>query len=350
MKPSDFDIGSVDFRLKKELHHKIDSKTKPPGALGRLEDIALQTGLIQHHQSPVLSQPVLAVFAGDHGIAKEGIVNAYPLEVTAQMVQNMVTGGAAVNVFCKTHGIALKIIDAGVASDLQPHDRLIDRKIAKGTSNYMNEPAMSRGQCRQAIMEGAGLVSQWHNNSTNIIGFGEMGIGNTSSASIITSLIIGKPVEECTGKGTGLDEQGVRQKTDILSRAIQMHQIDDDPISILETFGGFEIAMIVGGILKAAEHRMIILIDGFIVTAALLVAHRLYPAVLDYVLFAHESGERGHRIQLEYLDGEPILQLGMRLGEGTGAAMAYPVVRSAVNFLNDMASFEDAGVSGGGKV
>lgn len=345
----EFDITPVDSGLKEDLQRKIDSKTKPIGSLGRLEEIALKIGLIQQTLTPLLSQPILSVFAGDHGIAEEGVVNAYPQEVTVQMVQNIAQGGAAVNVFCRTHGITPKIIDAGVASKLSSHDGILNKKIDRGTSNYATRPAMSREQCREAIHKGADLVDEWHENGSNIIGFGEMGIGNTSSASIITSLITGKSIEECTGKGTGLDEDGIAEKIRILRNAIQNHDIEDDPISILQTFGGFEIAMIIGGILQAAENRMIILIDGFIVTAALLIAYRLYPLVLKYVLFAHESGEQGHRIQLDYLDGKPILNLGMRLGEGTGATMVFPVVKSAVNFLNEMASFEDAGVSRGGK-
>ncbi len=345
----DFDILAVDTELKKNLQQKIDSKTKPVGALGMLEDIALKVGLIQQAVTPVLSQPVLAVFAGDHGIAREGKVSAYPQEVTAQMVHNMLQGGAAVNVFCRTHGIDPKIIDAGVASELGPEEGLIDRKIDYGTADYACEPAMSRQQCLRAIKEGAKLVDQWHNEGTNVIGFGDMGIGNTSSASVITSLITGKSIEDCTGKGTGLNEPGIKQKKEILAEAIRKHGINRDPVTILQTFGGFEIAMIAGGILQASEHQMVILIDGFIVTAALLIAWRLYPEVLDYVIFAHKSDENGHNIQQEFLGGTPILQLDMRLGEGTGAAMAYPVVKSAVNFLNYMASFEDAGVSRGGK-
>ncbi len=343
----EFDISPVGTGLKEDLQQKIDSKTKPIGALGFLEEIAWQIGLIQQTLTPSLSEPILAVFAGDHGIAKKGVVNAYPQKVTAQMVQNMVQGGAAVNVFCRTHGITPKIIDAGVASKLQPQDGLINRKIDKGTANYIDQPAMNQAQCLEAIEAGSNLVDVWHGSGSNIIGFGEMGIGNTSSASIITSLITGNWIADCTGKGTGLDKNGVAEKTNVLKRAIQNRDFDDGPISILQTFGGFEILMIVGGILQAAENRMVILMDGFIVTAALLIAHRLYPAVIDYVIFAHESGERGHRIQLDYLGGESILNLGMRLGEGTGAAMAYPVVKSAVNFLNEMASFEDAGVSKG---
>lgn len=349
MKLKKFIISSVGDGIKENLQQKIDSKTKPVGALGGLEDIALKIGLIQQQLSPKLSQPVLAVFAGDHGIAKEGKVNAYPQEVTSQMVRNMIKGGAAVNVFCNTHGIAPKIIDAGVASDLELNKKLINRKVDYGTSNYLNVPAMSRRQCLRAIEEGSKLVDQWYRDGTNIIGFGDMGIGNTSSASIITSLITEKSIEECTGKGTGLDERGVKRKAKTLARAIKKHNIDNDPITVLQTFGGFEIAMIVGGMLQAAEHRMVIINDGFIVTAALLIAYRLYPEILDYVIFAHESGERGHHIQQDYLDGNSILHLNMRLGEGTGAATAYPIIQSAVNFLNDMASFEDAGISRGGK-
>lgn len=343
-----FNIDPVNDDLREEIRQKIDFKTKPVGALGVLEEVALKIGLIQQSSSPVLQNPVVAIFAADHGIAKEGKVSAYPQEVTWQMVQNFLRGGAAVNVFCRTHGLTPKIIDAGVAFDFPGHDLLIDRKIAKGTRNYLDKPAMSREECLKAIRHGAGLVDQWHQEGTNIIGFGEMGIGNTSSASIITSLLTGRPIEKCTGKGTGLDKKGVRQKANLLAKAIQKHELNDDPLSVLETFGGFEIAMMAGGMLRAAEYRIALIIDGFIVTAALMMAHRLYPAVLDYALFAHTSDEAGHRIQLDHLGATPMLDLGMRLGEGSGAAMAYPVIKSAVNFLNEMASFEDAGVSQGG--
>ena len=317
--------------------------------MGQLEDIALQVGLIQQREDPVLQNPVLAVFAGDHGIAKEGVVNAYPQEVTAQMVQNMVKGGAAVNVFSRTHDLTTKIVDAGVASKLPSDEGLLNRKIALGTKDYTKMPAMTASQCEEAIQAGADLVRYWQQQGTNVIGLGEMGIGNTSSAAVITSLVSGQSIEACTGKGTGLDQKGISKKVQVLGQAIQAHGIDDDPISILQTFGGFEIAMMVGGMLQAAENRMVIIVDGFIATAAFLLACELYPAARGYGVFAHQSDEQGHRIQLEYLQAEPLLQLGMRLGEGTGAAMAYPIVQSAVNFLNEMASFENAGVSQGGE-
>ncbi|NGP86846.1 nicotinate-nucleotide--dimethylbenzimidazole phosphoribosyltransferase [Fodinibius halophilus] len=345
----EFDISAVAKDLEEALQHKIDNKTKPVGALGRLEEVALKVGLIQQELEPQLQIPLLAVFAGDHGIAAEGVVNAYPQEVTAQMVMNMVGGGAAVNVFCETHGLATKIIDAGVAAELPPNEMLIDRKVAEGTQNYTEVPAMTAAQCNNAIEAGAALVSQWSDEGTNIIGFGEMGIGNTSSAAIITSLITGKSIEECTGKGTGLDDEGVSQKAKVLAKAIEAHDIDGDPFSILQTFGGYEIAMIVGAVLQAAEQQMVILVDGFIATAAFMVACECYPDAREYGIFAHQSDEQGHRIQLNYLQANPLLQLGMRLGEGTGAAMAYPIVESAVNFLNEMASFQDAGVSQGDK-
>lgn len=348
MRIKEFDIETIENELEERLRRKIDSKTKPVGSLGRLEEIALRVGLIQQSLNPELANPIVAVFAGDHGIAGEEKVSAYPQEVTAQMVRNFLGGGAAINVFCRAHGLTPKIIDSGVAGDLSELPGLIDRKIARGTANYRSEPAMSHGQCIRAIRAGADLVEQWHESGTNIIGFGEMGIGNTSSASIITSLITGTSLENCTGRGTGLNNKGIAEKTSVLQNTLQKHAIERDPISILQTFGGFEIAMMVGGILQAAERRIIILIDGFIVTAALLLAQTLYPAVLDYTIFAHESEERGHQIQLQHLGARPLLHLEMRLGEGTGAAMAYPIVKSAVRFLNEMASFEEAGVSGEG--
>lgn len=345
----EFNITVVNEGFREALQQKIDSKTKPVGALGRLEDIALQVGLIQQRLEPTLEKPLLAIFAGDHGIGDEGIVNAYPQKVTTQMILNMVSGGAAVNVFCNTNGLSTKIVDAGVAAALPSDGKLIDRKIALGTADYTEQPAMSTEQREKAMQTGAKLVDQWQKQGTNIIGFGEMGIGNTSSAAIITSLVTGNSIEDCTGKGTGLDESGVTKKVGVLREAVQTHDIEDDPVAILQTFGGFEIAMMVGGMLQAAERRMIILVDGFIATAAFLLACEWYPAARKYGIFAHQSEERGHQIQLEYLNAEPLLQLNMRLGEGTGAAMAYSIVQSAVNFLNEMASFEGAGVSQGGQ-
>jgi nicotinate-nucleotide--dimethylbenzimidazole phosphoribosyltransferase len=340
-----FQIPPLNQALKNDLTHKINQKTKPLGALGKLEAVALQVGLIQQTLSPQLQKPVILVFAGDHGIANTG-VSPYPQAVTAQMVLNFLQGGAAINVFARQNDMALRVIDSGVNHVFEPHESLIDAKIAMGTQSYAETPAMTRQQCETAIEKGAEIASNEIARGTNIIGFGEMGIGNTSSASCLFSVLCEEPIATCVGRGTGLDDAGLSRKTEILANAIRKHNINQaDALSVLTTFGGFEIAMMVGAMLKAAENRCVLLIDGFITTAALLVASRLAPEILQYCIFAHCSDESGHQRLLNALKAQPLLNLGMRLGEGTGAALAYPFVAAAVNFMNEMASFESAHVS-----
>jgi len=340
-----FQIVPVSKELLGSLRDKIDHKTKPLGSLGQLEDLALKIGLIQNTESPQLKNPHIVVFASDHGITAEG-VSTYPCEVTYQMVMNFLNKGAAINVFCQQNDIAIKIVDAGVQCDLPPHDDLINAKIAKGTKSFLNESAMSLQECQQGIDKGADIVLSINQQGCNVIGFGEMGIGNTTSASILMSQICRYPISECIGRGTGLDDAQLGKKLSVCEKAISNHQgITDDPVGILSTFGGFEIAMICGAMLQAAEKRMVILVDGFISSAAFLVAYSIDQNVKDYAIFCHQSDESGHAKMLEYLKVKPILDLGMRLGEGTGAAMAYPIIQSAVQFLNEMASFESAGVS-----
>ena len=335
--------------MKSLLQKKIDMKTKPLGALGQLEELALKVGLIQHSLEPVLKNPTMVIFAGDHGIAADGEVNPFPQEVTWQMVHNFLSGGAAINVFARQNGMAVKVVDAGVKHDFQPHPNLIDAKIAMGTNNYLHEPAMTEAQCDAAIEAGQKIIEDLHADGCNVVGFGEMGIGNTSSAALIMSALLNLPISECVGRGTGLDAKGVTKKAEILGLVMQKHQVSsNDPLTVLQTYGGFEIAMICGAMLKAAELRMVILNDGFIVSSALLVASRLLVEVLDFCVFCHSSSEYGHQKMLDYFEAEPLLGLGLRLGEGTGAALAYPLVEAAVNFLNEMASFESAGVSGEG--
>ena len=343
----EFNIKSISKEFIPQLQNKIDSKTKPIGALGMLELIALKIGLIQNTLSPELTNPTIIVFAGDHGIASEG-VSAYPQEVTHQMVLNFLSGGAAICVFSKQNGINLKIVDAGVNFDFSNTPNLINAKISMGTKNFLNSPAMDKVQCENAISKGALIVKEQGEKGCNIIGFGEMGIGNTSSASIIMSILCNISIEKCVGRGTGLDDSSLKKKTQILKQAIKKHipNIEkSNPLSVLSTFGGFEIAMICGGMLQAAELNMIILIDGFIVTSALLVASKINPSVLDYCIFCHKSDEKGHSKVLDDLNAEPLLDLKMRLGEGTGVAIAYPLIKSSINFLNNMASFEDANVT-----
>jgi nicotinate-nucleotide--dimethylbenzimidazole phosphoribosyltransferase len=340
-----FNITPVNKDITAALQHKIDNKTKPPGALGQLEKIALQVGAIQQTLTPALHQPTIVVFAGDHGIAKEG-VSPFPQEVTYQMVFNFLQGGAGINVFTRQNGMQIRVVDAGVNFDFNQHPGLIHAKVGMGTKSYLYGPAMTRAQCEEAMEKGAAIVRQIHQEGCNVIGFGEMGIGNTSSAAIIMSLLCDIPLEQCIGRGTGLDDEGLAKKKTILSQAINRHKgIERTPVNILTTFGGFEIAMMCGAMLQAAASGMIVLVDGFISTAALLVASGINEHVPGYCIFTHQSNEQGHHLMLTHLKAVPLLSLGMRLGEGTGAAVAYPIILSAVNFLNEMASFESAGVS-----
>ena len=340
---NEFEIKSIDTSLEEQIQHKIDFKTKPIGALGHLEKIALKIGMIQGTESPILTNPTIVVFAGDHGIAKEG-VSAYPQEVTCQMVMNFLGNGAAINVFCNENNIDLKVVDAGVNFDFPASEHLIHAKIAKGTKNCINEPAMTKVQFKEAVESGSKLCDKINKGGTNIIGFGEMGIGNTSAASLIMSKICGYPVVECVGRGTGLDDDKLKAKIAYLENAIKKHKAET-PLEALRTFGGFEMVMMYGAMMKAAENNMIIMVDGFIATSVFLVAHAIAPEINDYALFCHQSDEQGHKKMLDYLDAQPLLNLGMRLGEGTGCALAYPIIKSSVAFLVDMASFESAGVS-----
>ncbi len=339
-----FQISPVSQEKISQLQQKINDKTKPLGALGQLEYLALKIGCIQNTLSPTLSKLTIVVFAGDHGIATEG-VSLYPQSVTYQMVLNFLAGGAAINVFAKQHNINLHIVDAGVNHEFESHPQLLNYKIAPGTKNFLKKPAMTKQQCEQAIGQGATLVKDIHQAGCNVISFGEMGIGNTSSASMLAHFLAHIPLEDCVGKGTGLDKSGVTHKLTILQQAIAKHPMDGNVLKTLSTFGGFEIAMMAGAYLQATELKMLILVDGFIATSALLVAVKLYPAILDYCIFSHQSQEKGHRLVLKYLKAKSLLNLEMRLGEGSGAAVAFPIIQSAVHFLNEMASFESAGVS-----
>lgn len=337
--------SATDAQFRADLQAKIDNKTKPLGALGQLEALALQAGLIQQTLTPSLKHPVMLVFAGDHGVVEEG-VSPYPQAVTQQMVKNFLAGGAGINVFAKQNAMRIRIVDAGVNYEFSAHPNLIRAKVGMGTSNFLHHPAMTEQQCAQAIFKGKALVQIEAEAGSNVMGFGEMGIGNTTAASAIVAVLCDLPVAECVGRGTGLDDAGLRHKAQVISAAIEQHQVDaQDAAAVLVTFGGFEIAMMVGAMLEAAERRMILLIDGFIATAALLVASRLQPAVLDYCVFAHCSDESGHTKVLAHLGAKPLLNLGLRLGEGTGAALAYPLLQAAVNFLNQMASFDSAAIS-----
>ncbi len=339
-----FLIPPVSSSIEDDLQQKIDTKTKPPGSLGRLEKLAMQAGRIQNSLTPELNSPTILVFAGDHGITEEG-VSPYPQEVTAEMVLNFLNGGAAINVFCRQNNLSLHVVDAGVKGELPEHPELISAKIGEGTKNFNKEPAMSTEECKRAIETGAELCRTIPETDCNVIGFGEMGIGNTSSAAALMQRYTGLPLEDCVGKGTGLDNSGLAMKEDVIRKALEKHAEIKDPLEVLATFGGFEIAMMVGAMLESAVMKRILLIDGFIATAAFLAASKIVPGIQQYAVFTHQSDEQGHAEMLKFLQAEPLISLGMRLGEGTGAAVAFPILQSAVAFLNQMASFESAGVS-----
>jgi len=329
--------------LQAALRRRIDQKTKPLGALGRIEELAQQLGMILDSETPALRQPQMVVCAGDHGLAAHG-VSAYPSDVTWQMVENFLAGGAAVSVLARQHGIALNVVDCGVRHDFQDgRPGLFVRKIAPGTADAMQQPAMTAAQCQQALANGRELLSQLPGNCVLL---GEMGIGNTSSASMLMARLTGEDIAQCTGGGTGLDAAGIARKTELLRAVLQRHEQAREPMAALAAFGGFEVATLVGVVLQAASEQRVIVVDGFITTAAVLVAQALAPQVLAYCVFAHCSGERGHARMLQHLGARPLLDLGLRLGEGSAAALAWPLLESACRILGEMASFDDAGVSG----
>jgi nicotinate-nucleotide--dimethylbenzimidazole phosphoribosyltransferase len=334
-------VPTTNAALADQLDKAINNKTKPLGSLGILETLAKQLGLIQATRDVVLHAPAILVFAADHGVVAEGI-SAYPQDVTWQMVENFLAGGAAINVFASQNDCALQVIDAGVNHAFGPRDGLVDRKLAYGTHNFAIEPAMSRAMCADALAAGMALVADLPGN---VVGFGEMGIGNTTAAAALMHKLTGTPVAQCVGAGTGLSADGVLHKQRVIEAAVAKHAAVTEPLDVLATFGGLEIAMMAGAMLKAAELRKVLLIDGFIVSSALLVAARVQPAILDYCVFAHCSDEHGHQQMLAALQARPLLSLGLRLGEGTGCALALPLLHAAANFLNRMATFESAQVS-----
>ena len=319
-----------DAELATALAHKIGRKTVPQGALGRLATLAQQLGAILSTTEPRLDQPQLVVFAADHGIVARG-VSAYPSDVTWQMVGNFLAGGAAVSVLARQHGIAQTVVDCGVRHDFAPTDGLLIRKIAPGTQDCSTGPAMTRAQCEQALGNGMALVKGLPGNALLL---GEMGIGNTSAATLLTARLGGLDVAD-----------GIARKIEVLREALAANAAATEPLDALAALGGFEVATMVGAILQAAAERRVIVVDGFIASAAVLVATRLAPPVAQRCVFAHRSDERGHALLLDLLSAEPLLDMGMRVGEGSGAALAWPLLQSACAILNEMASFESAGVS-----
>lgn len=337
--PSITDLSTSPWAAR--LQHKLDNKTKPKGSLGRLETLAIQIGCVLGTDTPELHSPQLVVFAGDHGLAQHG-VSAYPSDVTWQMVSNFLRGGAAVSVLAKQYGIQLHVADCGVNHVFESAEGLLNYKIAMGTADVLQGPAMHPEQCQRALQNGQHIVNHLQGNALLL---GEMGIGNTSAASLIMARLTQTPIEQCTGAGTGLDCAGIERKQTILAQALTANPNAHSPLDVLAAFGGFEIATMVGAVLQAAASNRIIVVDGFIATAVILVAAALQPLVLQRCIFAHRSGEQGHTRMLNALGAQPVLDLQLRLGEGSGAALAWPLLQSACAIVRNMASFESAGVS-----
>lgn len=337
-------ISPVSDALDSALRHKIDRKTKPQGALGKLETLAFTLGRIQARLHPTLDSPHIIVFAADHGVAQEGI-SAYPQIVTTQMVYNFLSGGAAINVFCRLYDLELWVVDAGVMSVLPEHERLIQAKMGWGTRNMRQEPAMTQEACEAALLKGLEIAIGLAEKGCNLLGLGEMGIGNTTAAAAISCAVTGLQPEEIVGAGTGLSQDGIEHKIQVVKDILRLHNTSKDPFTILQCMGGYEIAMMCGAMIGAASRNMAVLVDGFIASSAYLIARLLSKNMDDYAIFTHVSAEKGHAAVLHYLRAEPLLQLGLRLGEGTGCALAYPLLQAATAFLNEMSSFEEAGVS-----
>ena len=335
-----FKIQPVDKSLKGAIQEKIDNLNKPKGALGRLEELAMQVCLIQQTLEPSLAHPCHLLLGGDHGIEREG-VSASPREVTWQQMINFTHGGGGVNMFCRQHGFKLRIVDVGVDYDLSSVDGIINRKIARGTRNFLYEPAMTEEEYNQTIQVGCDLVDDCLAEGCKVLCIGEMGIANTSPSSIWMHLFGDIPLKDCIGAGSGLNSPGIQHKYDVLSRAVANFK-DGDPIRY---FGGFEMVAAIGAMLRAAEQHLLVLVDGFIMTACALAAIRLYPDAQDYMIFTHCGDESGHQMMLDIIDAKPILNLGLRLGEGTGALCAFPIIDSAVRMVNEMNNFDNAQIT-----
>ena len=339
-----FSIHTPNQEIKPALIDKINNLTKPKGSLGTLEDLALQIGLIQQTLSPILQHPQNIIFCADHGIADEG-VSVSPKEVTWQQTIHFTHGGGGVNFLTHQHGFGLKIVDAGVDFDL-PYERgIINMKVRKGTRNFLHEAAMTEEEMNLCIERGAEMVKRCEAEGSNILSFGEMGIGNTSPSSIWMHLFAHIPLAQCVGAGSGLNQSGINRKLQILQQAVNHYKGDGSAQDIIRYFGGYEMVMAIGAMLQAAEDHVIILVDGFIMTACMLAAMQLYPAVKDYAIFGHCGDESGHKLLLDAMDAQPLLHLGLRLGEGTGAICAYPIVDSAVRMINEMESFKQASIT-----
>ncbi|RKN72950.1 nicotinate-nucleotide--dimethylbenzimidazole phosphoribosyltransferase [Paenibacillus ginsengarvi] len=338
-------IAGLDELAMQNAERQIDRLTKPPGSLGRLEEIARQIAGITGVLNPDLSRKAVVVMAGDHGVCEEG-VSAFPAEVTPQMVLNFLNGGAAVNVLARHVGADVVCVDIGVNSDIG-HPDLLVRKVGRGTGNIAVGPAMTREEAVQAIGIGIETVESLVDRGYRLFATGEMGIGNTTPSSALLTALTGADIESAVGRGTGIGDETLRRKRDVIGRALRVNRPDaDDPLDVLAKVGGYEIAGLVGVILGAAANRCPVVVDGFISSVAALVASRIAPVAKGFMLPSHLSHERGHRLLMEHLGLRPILQMDMRLGEGTGAVMTFPIVEASMKLMNEMATFESAGVSG----
>ncbi len=345
-----YKISAPDRSIEGEIRRKIDNLNKPKGSLGRLEDIALQVCLVQQTLRPSLTAPCHLLFGGDHGIEREG-VSVSPREVTWQQMVNFSRGGGGVNLFCRQHGFKLRIVDVGVDHDFSGISGITDRKIAPGTQDFLYTAAMSREEMDRALSVGAEQVDECKALGSNVICIGEMGIGNTSPSSVWMNVLGGVPLDKCIGAGSGLNSTGMSHKAEVLAQAVERFLAASKPDNENETefairyFGGFEMVAAVGAMLRAAELHLIILIDGFIMTACALAATKLYPETMPYMIFGHQGDESGHKLLLDTMGAKPLLNLGLRLGEGTGALCAYPLIDSAVRMMNEMNNFENAHIT-----
>ncbi|MBL7069423.1 MAG: nicotinate-nucleotide--dimethylbenzimidazole phosphoribosyltransferase [Candidatus Omnitrophica bacterium] len=349
-------IEKIDYSLAAKTQNRLDNLTKPQGSLGRLEELAKQIVEITRNENPAINNKVIFTMAGDHGVTEEGI-SAYPKEVTPQMVYNFIRGGAGINVLARHVGARVVVVDMGVASDLESHSDLVIKKINRGTKNMTKGPAMTKDEAIKSIESGigvfeeefsrnSGIPSKTGKKGIDIAGTGDMGIGNTTPSSAIASVITGKPVTDMTGRGTGIDDNALSNKIAVIEKAISVNKPNaDDAIDVLSKVGGFEIGGLAGAILTAASKRVPVVIDGFISGAAALIAYQLEPKVKDYMIAAHCSVERGHRIILEHIGLKPLLDFDLRLGEGTGAALGIGIIEASLKILTQMATFKSASVS-----
>ncbi|WP_297065741.1 nicotinate-nucleotide--dimethylbenzimidazole phosphoribosyltransferase [uncultured Duncaniella sp.] len=340
-----FSIPPVDTAIEASVIDKIDNLTKPKGSLGRLEELAARICMIQQTLTPELRQPHNVLFAADHGVIAEG-VSVSPKEVTWQQLGHFSKGGAGINFLCDQHGFRLVLVDAGVDYDIPAGHGIIDKKVRKSTRNFRHEAAMTADEFELCLKRGAEVIDEIHvTTDCNIVSFGEMGSGNTSSSSMWMHLFTGIPLEQCIGAGAGLDSAGIRHKYEVLSESLARYDGDGSVESRMAWFGGYEMVMAVGAMLRAAELGMVIIVDGFIMTSCILAASRLCPTVLEYAVFGHQGDESGHKLMLEHLGVRALLHLDLRLGEGSGAVCAYPIIESAVRMINHMDSFKDVNVT-----